>query len=75
MGAFIPSALDERGYSLSHQTRVRNAIQAVAKNDMSIYWDKCKLLGSAGVGLVDIQEELISTDRASRVLKILDAWG
>ncbi len=75
MVAFLPSAIDERGYSLSHQTRVRNAIQAVAKNDLSIYWAKCKLLGSAGVGQVDIQKDLISADRASRVLDILEASG
>ena len=67
MVAFLPSAIDERGYNLSHQTRVRNAIQAVTKNDLNIYWAKCNLLGSAGVGQVDIQKKLLSTD--------LDAWG
>lgn len=75
MVAFLPSAIDERGYNLSHQARVRNAIQAVAKNDLSIYWAKCKLLGSAGVGQVEIQKELLGADRASRVLNILEASG
>jgi hypothetical protein len=75
MVAFLPFATDERGHVLSHQTRVRNAIQAVAKNDLSIRWAKCSLLGSAGIGKVDIQNERINADRASRILKILDAWG
>ena len=75
MVAFLPSAVDERGYNLSHQTRVRNAIQAVAKNELSIYWAKCTLRGNAGVGQVDIQKEQISTDRASRILKVLNSWG
>ena len=75
MVAFLPSSVDERGYILSHQTRVRNAIQTVAKSDVSIYWAKCTLLGSAGVGQVDIQEESISVDRASSVLRILNASG
>jgi len=75
MVAFVPSAIDERGYNLSHQTRVRNAIQAVAKNELSIYWAKCTLRGCAGVGKVDIQKEQLSTDRASRILKVLDSWG
>lgn len=75
MVAFLPSAMDERGNILSHQTRVRNAIQAVAKSDMSIYWSKCTLLGAAGVGQVDIQKESIGADRASAILKILNASG
>ncbi|WP_156894947.1 hypothetical protein [Janthinobacterium sp. 1_2014MBL_MicDiv] len=75
MVAFLPSAVDERGHILSHQTRVRNAIQAVAKNDLSIYWAKCTLIGSAGVGKVDIQQERIGADYTNRILKILDARG
>lgn len=75
MVAFLPSAVDERGHVLSHQTRVRNAIHAVAKSDLSIYWAKCTLLGSAGVGQVDIQKEQISADRASRILQILESSG
>lgn len=75
MVAFLPSAIDERGHILSHKTRVRNAIQAVAKSDLSIYWAKCTLLGNAGVGRIDIQKESISVDRASTVLKTLNASG
>lgn len=75
MVAFLPSMLDERGHTLSHQTRVRNAVQAVAKGDLNIYWSKCTLLGSAGVGHVDIQKESISADRASSILKVLDSSG
>lgn len=75
MVAFLTSSLDERGHVLSHQTRVRNAIQAVALSDLRIHWAKCALLGSAGVGQVDIHEELISADRASAVLMRLNASG
>ena len=75
MVAFLPSAVDERGHILSHQTRVRNAIQAVAKNDLSIYWAKCTPIGSAGIGKVDIQQELIGADHTNRILKILNARG
>ena len=75
MVAFLPSAIDERGYNVSHQTLILHAIQAIAKNDVSIYWTKCTLRGKAGVGQVDIHAELISTDRAIRVLQVLDAWG
>lgn len=75
MVAFVPSSVDERGYVLSHQMRVRNAIQAVAKGDKSIYWAQCTLLGSAGVGHIDFQRELIRADCATSVLKILSASG
>ena len=75
MVAFLTSSVDERGHVLSHQTRVRNAIQTVARSDLRIHWAKCTLLGSAGVGQVDIHEESISADRASVVLKILNASG
>lgn len=75
MVAFLPSSVDERGHVLSHQTRVRNAIQNIAKSDVSICWAKCTLLGSAGVGSVDFQKESISVDRTSAVLRILNASG
>lgn len=75
MVAFLPSAIDERGHVLSHQVRVRNAIQTVVKRDIDIYWAECTLLGSAGVGQVDFQKETISAERATRVLKILNASG
>jgi len=75
MVAFLSAAEDERGHVLSHQTRVRNAIQAVAKNDLSIYWAKCTLKGSTGVGQVTFEKEIISADRATSVLKILNARG
>lgn len=75
MVAFLPSSVDERGHILSHQTRVRNSIQNIAKSDVSIYWAKCTLSGSAGVGLVDFQKESISVDRTSAILKILNASG
>ncbi|XLZ72874.1 hypothetical protein ABT364_13145 [Massilia sp. SR12] len=75
MVAFLPTALDERGHILSHQTRVRNAIQTVAKDDLNIYWAKCTLLGGAGVGQVEFQEESISADLVSSILKIMNASG
>lgn len=75
MVAFLTPSVDDRGHILSHKTRVSNAIQTVAKSDVSIYWAKCTLLGNAGVGQVDIHRELISVDRASSILKILNASG
>lgn len=75
MVAFLRSSLDERGHILSHQKRVRNAIQAAAPGDLRIHWAECALLGSAGVGQVDMHEELISAHRASAILKRLNASG
>ncbi len=73
MVAFAPFVLDERGHALSHQKRVRNAIQAVAKSDVAISWAKCSLIGTAGVGHIDFAQERINADLATAILKRLDA--
>lgn len=75
MVAYLPSALDERGYVLSHRMRVRHAIQFATATDLTIYWAKCSLLGNAGVGQVEFQKEVIGTDRVSRITRIMEATG
>lgn len=73
--AFVPSAMDERGYALSHQARVRAAVQAVARQDLVMNWAACELRGAAGVGRVQFSHEHIRCDRAGAILKRLDAGG
>lgn len=72
---YVPGVLDERGYALSHQQRVRRAIQLASRTDIDIQWAECSLLGSAGVGVVTLRRERIEADGVARVLQRLDAGG
>ncbi|MGJ7520231.1 hypothetical protein ACSFA0_07010 [Variovorax sp. LT1P1] len=72
---YVPGALDERGFALSHQKRVRRAIQLASRTDIDIQWAECSLLGSAGVGAVTFSRERIQADGVARVLQRLDAGG
>lgn len=72
---YVPGVLDERGYALSHQQRVRRAIQLVGRTDIDLQWAECQLLGSAGVGEVTLSRERIKSDGVARVLQRLDAGG
>ena len=75
MVAFLPSALDERGHVLRHQERVRRAVSAHAKSDLTLHWAACTLLGAAGIGNVTFSAETILADHPGRILKVLDARG
>lgn len=72
---YVPGVLDERGYVLSHQQRVRRAIQSASRTDIDLQWAECTLFGSAGVGAVTLSCERIQSDGIARVLQRLDAGG
>ena len=72
---FVPGALDERGYVISHQERVRRAVEIAAPADFDLHWAECKLLGPAGVGEVRFTSERIKSNRAAAVLLRLDGYG
>ena len=72
---YVPGVLDERGYSLGHQQRVRRAIQLASRTDIDIRWAECTLLGTAGVGHVELSLERIRSDGVAGVLQRLDANG
>jgi len=73
--AFVPGVLDERGYTISHQQRVRRAVQLTSKADVDIHWAECKLLGPAGVGAITFSRETIKSDHAGAISRRLDAAG
>lgn len=72
--AYVENAKDERGHALDHQQRVIRAIQKASDQDVQLLWARCHLAG-CGVASLDIQPGRIAADRASRVLKVLDAGG
>lgn len=72
---YVPGVLDERGYALSHQQRVRRAVQLASRTDIDIQWAECRLLGTAGVGAVTFSRERIQADGVARVLQRLEAVG
>lgn len=74
MVAYVMDASDERGHDLNHRQRVITAIQKTAKQDVQLLWAQCSLAG-CGVGTTKFQQERIAADRASRVLKVLNAGG
>lgn len=74
MVAYFEHAQDERGHSLNHQQRVTAAIQEASDQDVGVLWALCQLAGR-GVATVTFQPGRIAADRASRILRVLDAGG
>lgn len=72
--AYVEDAKDDRGHRLDHRARVTAAIQKAADQDIQIFWLPCELAG-CGVAKVSVQKAQVPADRASRVLKILNANG
>lgn len=70
--ALVPTATDERDYRLSHRARVTAAIQREAKNDVTLCWATCTMLG-CGVARITIEQELIAAEPAARMMKIIRA--
>lgn len=74
MVAFASAARDERAMNLNHRARVTSALQRVAQDNVAIYWAECAMQG-VGVKSVAYTKETIASDRAQRVLAVLDASG
>lgn len=72
--AFAVDAQDERGCRLDHKARVRAAVAAAARRDVRVTWAVCQLRG-VNVESVNYDEDVIEANRASAVLKIIDAGG
>lgn len=73
--AHVPSVLDERGYAVGHKQRVSDAVAKAIAADISLHWAECTLLGTAGVGTVSFSKDRIASDRAGKVLQVLEAGG
>lgn len=72
--AYAVQRRDERGYCLDHRGRVTAAVAAAAKEDVPVTWAACHMRG-VNVESIEYVDELIQADRASAVLKRLDAGG
>ncbi|MEN5424184.1 hypothetical protein ABE607_15045 [Comamonas aquatica] len=75
MVAYLAQAQDERGYTLSHRARVRQAVAAITRSDMPLTFACCTRQGAAGIGGIEFIREKVTTDRTSAILKRLDAGG
>ena len=75
MVAYCPESKDERGHALHHDQRVRHALETWSVTDIPLYWARCTLLGTAGVGTIEIRNETIIADHSRRVGKVLAASG
>jgi hypothetical protein len=72
--AYVTGATDENGHQLSHQLRVRSAIEKVARKDVSVMWLPCTL---KRYGLVAMAPSvgIVEANQTSRILARLDAIG
>ncbi len=73
--AYWRNSVDERGHRLNHRNRVANAVATVSKVDVELMFASVTRKGAAGVGNVDLSKVTIASDRASAILKRLDANG
>lgn len=72
--AYVIDAKDENGHRLSHQLRVRSAIEKEAKKDVNITWIACTVRRN---GLVDMKTsaEIVEASLPSRILARLNGIG
>lgn len=73
--AYASSSFDERGHRLNHRERISRAIAATACSDVQLTFAECTRKGAAGVGTIRLIETTVAADRASAILKRLDASG
>lgn len=73
--AYVGSAFDERGHRLNHRERVASAIAATARSDVQLSFAECSRKGAAGISSIQLTEATVAADRASAILKRLDASG
>lgn len=74
MVAFSSNQRDERCHALNHRQRVRTAVAAATQKAVPLVWAECCMSG-AGLESVHYVSELIEADRATAVLRRLDASG
>lgn len=72
--AFSVTDQDERLYKLDHQARVTAAVAAKAKRDVRVTWAMCQMR-NVNVERIEYQDDVIEANRASAVLKVLNAGG
>lgn len=75
MVAYLANAQDERGHALSHRARVQRAVAEAARSDVQLTFAECTRRGVAGVGSLQLIHTTVAADRASAILKRLDASG
>lgn len=73
--AYVGSSFDERGHRLNHRGRVCKAIAAAARSDVQLVFAECKRKGAAGIASIVLVNATVAADRASAILKRLDASG
>ncbi|MGB6096889.1 MAG: hypothetical protein WBF95_11415 [Comamonas thiooxydans] len=73
--AYVRGSFDERGHRLNHRARVSRAIAATARSDVQLTFAECTRKGAAGISSIQLTEVTVAADRASVILKRLDASG
>lgn len=73
--AYVGGSFDERGHRLNHRERLYRAIAATARSDVQLIFAECTRKGAAGIGSIQLMETTVAADRASAILKRLDASG
>lgn len=73
--AYVGRSFDERGHRLNHRERVSRAIAATARSDLQLTFAECIRKGAAGIGSIQLIEATVAANRASAILKRLDASG
>lgn len=71
---FAENREDERGHKLDHRARVTAAVAATARQDVPTTWAICSMRGP-NVETIRYEHDSIEADRASAVLKIINAGG
>lgn len=75
MVAYWQGSVDERGYQLHHRSRVSKAVAAVAKQDIPLTFVECTRKGAVGIAVLELREMSVEADRATAVLRRLQASG
>jgi hypothetical protein len=74
MVAYYADATDERGHLLDHRARVTRAVQTAATKPTSVMWAACLRRG-AGIGKMKFEMEVLTSDEALRVLRVMNVGG
>lgn len=75
MLVFWRNSVDERGHRLNHRDRVSKAVASIARSDVRLTLLECTRKGAAGVADITLTDTTVAADRASAILKRLDANG
>jgi hypothetical protein len=74
MVAYYADATDERGHLLDHRARVTRAVQTAATRSTLVMWVACLRRG-AGIGKMTPEKEVLTSDGALRVLRVMNVGG